>query len=396
VVAPFLGGSYALADSASTFFFKTPETPLNSALKGNLASMGIFTGAQTGFSYGLDAVGIKMGTSANTWGSFGGTLLMMAPAVESPMNPVYWPEFGNAFRSAIGVGIGGAAEGSSIYVASGGWAGGAGLGGAAMQGLGAAGSVLMGSTLGGWITDHATGMDDTSDPEGQLAKLVLNRFKSDAWGKVGESALGHLMAGLISFKSNASSLVTDAESPLEEGLLTAQQQIVSESKLWGGSTMDTVLISALMVNSDKKGEAMDWDGFEKSLKLFYQRNSNAIYAQDSVLQLLRKNGLVGEWDLGITRYVDNNGDITNPEGLKNYAADLMETHLKLRNEAIENILKQNDLVVGSDGQIASKYGTPFTQEQLDAIRTTRATLGRGYMRITNALATLRPEAVAAN
>jgi len=382
LVAPVLGGSYALADVSSNFFFKSATevpSPLASSIKLNLTSMGVATGVNTGWAYGLDLMGVDLGTDANAYGSLGGTLLTFAPAIESPLNPIYWPAFGRAFQSSLGMGLAGGAEGSSIFLAEGA-AGGAGYGGAAMQGLGALGAVMMGGSLGGWVTDHATGMDDENDPQGRLAKMVLNRFKSEAWGGFGQSPFGSIMAGIIS-------------PVLSDGMETAEDQIVGETKAWAGSGMDVLLISALMMNSDKKGEAMDYEGFKKSLKLFYQQNSNAIYAQDGVLQTLRANGLVSGDDLGITRFVDNNGDITNPEGLRKYAADLIAERLKLRNQAIENILEKNGLIVGDDGQIATKYGTPFTQEQIDVLRTTRATLGRGVMRLTNALATLRPEAI---
>jgi hypothetical protein len=406
VIAPFIGGTFALADTAGTYFLNiNPEAPMLSSVRGNLASLGVGTAVNVGFSYGLDLIGAKQGTDANTWGSILGTVGTFAPAIESSMNPVYWPEYAAAFRSSIGVGLSGGAEGSSIFLAEGGVAGGAGVGGAVFQGLGVVGAVWTGGALGGWLTKHVTAMDDANDPQGQLAKLTMELFQSEAYGFLGNTPAGDIMAGILSLNEIGDDIfgITDPnEAQLSKGLKLAEEQIVLETKVWAGAQMDSVLIQSIMANSNVKEhpgstepqiDAMDFDGLQKTLRQVYMANSDAIYAHDKVMRVLGQNGLISADDMGVTRFIDNNGFITNKEGLKNYAADLLEKHLQLRNEELDRRVKEAGLVVGSDGNFQSKYGGAFTQDQLDFMSTTMPTLGGAILRLTNALATLRPEAV---
>ncbi|HSA59942.1 MAG TPA: hypothetical protein VLJ37_09695 [bacterium] len=392
VIGPFVGGTYALADVGGRFFTapsaRVPAAPLNQFLNQGLTSMGVGTTVQYGWSYAFDALGTPMGSDANTYGSIGGTLLTFAPAINSPLNPVYSPTFANAFRSAIGVGLTGAGEGSYVFLAKGGWAGGAGWSGGAMQGLGAAGAVIMGSQLGGWITEAATGMNDTSDPYGQLARMARDRMYSEAWGWLGRSPVGHLMAGLT--------VLCGYGDEFAEGLGYAEQAIVRDTRSFTDN-MDSNLVAFLMRSaSDREQEPMAMQDLEAGIRTFYSDNSTAMASSYRVIDILRRTFKLDRDEGGMTRFVDANGHITDRAAFNTFAAGVAERELNIRSRRLTALWERYGITLSATGQVTPVRGSSFTQEQVDFLEGDGARLGSEIMRLTNALATLRPSPVMTN
>lgn len=393
VIGPFMGTTYALADVGSHFLTapsaRVPAGPMNQFLNQGLTSMGVGTTVQYGWAYGFDALDIPMGSDANTYGSIGGTLLTFAPAINSPLNPVYSPTFANAFRSAIGVGLTGAGEGGSyVFLARGGMAGGAGWAGGAMQGLGAAGAVLMGSQLGGWITEAATGMNDTSDPYGQLARMARDRMYSEAWGALGRSPVGHLMAGLT--------VALGYGDEFAEGLGFAEQAIVRDVRDFTDN-MDSNLVAFLMRSaSDREQEPMAIANLEAGIRTFYSDNSSAMTSSYRVIRILRETFKLNRDEGGMTRFVDANGHITDRAAFNTFAANMAERELGIRTRRLAALWERHGITLSATGQVTPARGSSFTQEQVDFLQGDGARLGSEIMRLTNALATLRPAPVVTN
>lgn len=386
LAGPVLGGSFALAD----VFTGMPAAPANQFFRNSFASMGVGTATQYGFTYGLDAVGVPIGSDANTALSIGGTVVSFAPAIESfgvVANPIYSQTYANAFRSAIGVGLAGGSEGSAVFLASGGPAGGAGLAGGGMQALGAVGAVFMGSQLGGWITEQATGMNDANDPYGQLARLSYERMRSDAFGALGRSPLGHLMTGLATLFCGADDVA--------EGLGYAEQSIVRDARNFTDS-MDTNLIAFLMRSSSANPqEAMPIANLEQGIRNFYSDNSSGISSAYRVINILRGTYKLNRDEGGMTRFVDVNGNITDRAAFNAFAADAAQRAINSRTNRLQALYQANGLVI-RDGRVAPATGTTFTQEQIDFIRGPGSQIAYEIVRLTNALETLRPSATALN
>jgi hypothetical protein len=392
LIGPVMGGSYSLADVGSHLLTapsaRVPAGPLNQFLNQGLTSMGVGTTVQYGWAYGFDAVGLPMGSDANTYGSIGGTLLTFAPAINSPLNPVYSPTFANAFRSAIGVGLTGAGTGGSyVFLARGGWAGGAGWAGGGMQALGAAGAVLMGSQLGGWITEAATGMNDENDPYGQLARLARDRMYSDAWGSLGRSPLGHLMAGIT--------VLACGSDDFAEGLGYAEQSIVRDTRTFFDG-MDTNFVAFLMrSSSDRENEPMAVADLEAGIRTFYGDNRSAMTSSYRVVDILRRTWKLDREEGGMTRFVDANGRITDRAAFNTFAAGVAERELNIRARRLAALWERHGITLDAKGQAAPARGSEFTQEQIDFLQGDGARLASEIMRLTNALATLRPAPTAA-
>jgi len=386
LAGPALGGSFALADVLTG----VPQAPMNNFLRHSFTSMGVGTTTQYGISYGLDAVGVRMGTPGNTWGSTGGTLLAFAPAVESfgtIANPLYSQTYANAFRSAIGVGLTGGSEGATVFLAQGGPAGGAGWAGGSMQAVGAVGAVLMGSQLGGWVTEAATGMNDENDPYGQLARLARDRMYSDAWGALGRSPFGHLMAGLT--------VACGYGDEFAEGLGFAEQAIVRDTRGFFDN-MDSNMTAFLMRSSSARPqEAMAMDNLEAGIRSFYSDNQSSMNSAYRVVGILRGTHKLDREEGGLTRFVDANGNITDREGFNAFAADVADREIRSRTMRLQALYERNGLVV-RNGQVAPATGSTFSDSQIAFIRGEGIQLTYEIVRLTNARETLRPSPTAAN
>jgi len=393
VIGPFMGGTYALAEVGSHFLTapsaRVPAGPLNQFLNQGLTSMGVGTTVQYGWAYGLDALGAPMGSDANTYGSIGGTILTFAPAINSPLNPVYSPTFANAFRSAIGVGLGGAGTGGSyVFLARGGMAGGAGWAGGTMQGVGALGAVLMGSQLGGWITEAATGMNDENDPYGQLAKLARDRMYSDAWGCLGRSPFGHLMAGIT--------VLALGSDDFAEAMGYAEQSIVRDTRDFTDN-MDSNLVAFLMRSAtDLDQVPMAAGDLEEGIRTFYSDNRSAMASSYRVIDILRRTHKLSRDEGGMTRFVEADGHIRDRAAFNTFAADVAHRELGIRTRRLAALWERHGIVLSATGQVAPASGTSFTPEQIDFLEGDGARLGSEIMRLTNALATLRPAPVVLN
>lgn len=389
VVGPFMGTTWAVADG----FTGMPQGSLNQFMRGSLTAMGSGTTLQYGWSYGFDALGVPMGSDVNTWGSVGMTVATYVPAFESfgtVANPFYSQTFARGFQSSIGVGLSGAGTswiGQNIYYARGGPAGGAGFAGAGFQAVGAAGAVLMGSSLGGWVTEEWTGMNDENDDYGQLARLSRDRMYSDAWGGLGRSPLGHLMAGLT--------VAILGSDDFAEGLEYATRSIARDATDFA-EQMDPVLLALILNNAPAEvGQPLALRDLESGIRSFYSEHATTMSRSHRVLGILRRTYQISAQDMGMTRFVDGSGGVTDEEGLTGYAADMSQRTLTNRTARLERRFAEMNLVL-VNGQVAPSRGFQFTQPQIDFIRGEGAQLTYEVVRLTNALATLRPSAVGYN
>jgi hypothetical protein len=213
-------------------------------------------------------------------------------------------------------------------------------------------------------------------------------MRSDAWGGLGRSPVGHLMMGLATLFCGSDDVA--------EGLRFAQQAIVRDTKDFVGN-LDTNLLAFLNNNAspDRNG-SLNVAGFEQSLRTFYSENSSAMTSSYRVINILRHTYQLTDNEGGITRFVDQNGTITDRAGFNAYAIQLVQRELN-RNTNRLNFLYQTQGLIVRNGQVATASGRPLTQDQIDFIRGAGAQLTFQNVRLTNALATLQtPATLSAN
>lgn len=378
LVGPTLGGSFALADALTG----SPSAPMNGFLKSSFASMGLATTVQSAWSYGFDAFGARWGTPENAILSTGATLATFIPAIEGGANPFFSRAFAQALNSAVGVGLAGGSEGALVFLADG-WTGEAGWAGGGAQAMGAVGAVLMGSQLGGWIVDHAVGIDDRQDPYGQLAGLARDRAYSDLWGGIGRSPLGHAAAGMTVLLGGGDGLNGELEA--------AKRTLLRESRDFVRRMDANVIPFLLQAASGEWQGSMEFTALERGVRRFYQRNEVEMTAHYRVFNVLRRTYQVSENDAGMTRFVSEDGRILDREGFSHFAATAAREAIGRRVQDIRQSYERYGLTMSDAGLAVSRDGHALNAEQIRFIDGEGRRLAEEVVRLSNALTALESE-----
>ncbi len=358
-----------------------------------------------GSSYLMDAAGYEFGSAGNLIGTVGLTTTgyvglsqttsllsqasspslqfaarhphVVAFAEHFPKTTAAFSNLGTAYATTRGVGLvpqslnigskslllgtAGAGGTSGIYLASGGWAGGAGYLAGGLQAIGAAGVVALGSWIGGGIVDiwaHASGYADDGDYK--LIEFTWNHMNVEVAGSFLNAVFGPLIRGIQALT---------IPDEVYEGMELNWKTWIYSCNNWANS-IDQIMISFALVSmtlesSGSEGPhiSFNYEIFRKGLEQYLQSKTVSKGCKDSddggkcksnsevttavmgmykmLMESSQKYNMSNNM-IDLAQLISRNGSVSFEPGTRDYVAGLLE---KLQDKGILKFSVQKALKI---------------------------------------------------